>query len=191
MQTFLLTYKSFLARSLILMKYFIGIVPPAEISEVVVNIQQRFGDNRLEPHITLRPPVTVINEPEWLNMIEETCRSFSPIPVALTGTGHFGKGVLFIDVKSPDLAKLHYSILEVLMPFEPPETRQQKKSFNPHLTLGRLWCGFTQQHFVEMKKLADKYLSAQPISFIATFVRIYYKPHGQSRYQTLRNIPLV
>ena len=173
------------------MKYFIGIVPPDNIADAIVSIQQPFGDNRLEPHITLRPPVTVIDDAAWLRIAERICASFPPIPISLTGTGNFGKGVLFIDVKSDTLVKLHRLIIEALKPFEQAETKQQNQSVNPHLTLGRLWCGFTQQHFIEMKKLAEEYLAKQPVSFNATFVRIYFKSSAQSRYTTLKDIPLM
>lgn len=47
---------------LFFMKFFIGIVPSEDIYNAVADIQKRFGDNRLEPHITLRPPVTVTEE---------------------------------------------------------------------------------------------------------------------------------
>lgn len=37
------------------MKYFIGIVPPEAVYHKLLDIQRQHGDNRLEPHITLRP----------------------------------------------------------------------------------------------------------------------------------------
>jgi 2'-5' RNA ligase len=172
------------------MKHFIGIVPPEDIYNAVFNIQKQFGDNRLEPHITLRPPVIVTDEEAWITAIEQVCKSFSPFEIALPGTGNFGKRVLFIDVKSEAIDTLHYSIMEAVKPFEQPELKQQGQSFNPHLTLGRSWCGFTPQHFIEMRKLANGYLSAKPVSFDSKFVRVYHKSPGHGRYKILKDIPL-
>ncbi len=53
------------------MQYFVGIVPPGEISDKIIQIQRQHGDNRLEPHITLRPPVKPIDVPAWLRVIEQ------------------------------------------------------------------------------------------------------------------------
>jgi hypothetical protein len=39
-----------------------------------------------------------------------------------------------------------------------------------------------------MKILADEYLSQEPKVFNATFVRLYYKPSSQGRYQTLQDV---
>jgi 2'-5' RNA ligase len=171
------------------MKYFIGVVPPEDIYNTVLNIQQQFGDNRIEPHITVRPPVTVTNEAGWISAIEQVCQRFSPISIQLPKTGSFGKRVLFIDVESSDLARLHYSIMEAINPFEKPEM-QQDQTFHPHLTLGRSWRGFTYHHFTQMKILADEYLSSQKVFFQAKSVRIYQKSESQGRYKNLKDVML-
>lgn len=173
------------------MKYFIGIVPPEDIYEAVLNIQKQFGDNRLEPHITVRPPVTVTNETAWINAIENVCSSFSPILASLPGTGNFGNRVLFIDVDSKPLATLHDAIIKAIKPFEHVDNNQEEsRAFRPHLTLGRSWCGFTRQDFAVMKILADKYLSKEPVSFDAKSVRVYHKPSSKGRYEVLKDVPL-
>lgn len=70
------------------MKLFIGIVPSEDIYTTVAGIQNRFGDNRLEPHITVRPPVTVIDEANWIKAIEHVCFRLSPFEVELPSTGY-------------------------------------------------------------------------------------------------------
>ncbi|HKG67752.1 MAG TPA: 2'-5' RNA ligase family protein, partial [Segetibacter sp.] len=72
------------------MKYFIGVVPDDEIYNTILNIQKKFGDNRLEPHITLRPPVTVTEQTQWIEAIEMVCTDFSPFQIQLPSTGNFG-----------------------------------------------------------------------------------------------------
>src|SRR4051812_32602308 len=134
------------------MKHFIGIVPPDPIYQSVSQIQTRFGDNRLEPHITLRPPVQVINEPGWIQAIEEVCKTFSPFSISLPQTGRFGNRVLFIDVKSEPLTVLHQVMMEAIEQFEQPDKHQEEsRSFKPHLTLARTWCGFTRKDFDAME----------------------------------------
>lgn len=173
------------------MKYFIGVVPDDVIYNTVFNIQKKFGDNRLEPHITIRPPVTVAEQTQWIEAIEMVCADFSPFHIRLPATGNFGKRVLFIDVLSKELSELHYQLLKAIKPFEQPEVNEKEnRSYHPHLTLGRLWCGFTKEGFAQMKMLSDDFLSRSPVSFIAKSVRIYHKPSGNKRYETLKDIIL-
>lgn len=173
------------------MKYFIGVVPEEKIYNTVLNIQKKFGDNRLEPHITVRPPVTVADQTQWIKAIEMICADFSPFQIQLPATGNFGKRVLFIDVLSKDLSNLHNQLLKAVEPFEQPEASQKEdKLYHPHLTLGRSWCGFTKEDFAQMKMLADDFLFRDQVSFIAEFIRIYHKPSGNNRYQILKDLPL-
>jgi 2'-5' RNA ligase len=124
------------------MKYFVGIVPPKHIFDTILNIQTRFGDNRVEPHITLSPPVTPLNEAAWLEAVESTAIQFQPFIIQLSATGFFGNRVLFIDVKSEEVYLLQKQLTSSIKSFEPPSTHANNK-YHPHLTLGRLWCGFT------------------------------------------------
>lgn len=173
------------------MKCFIGIVPPEDIYQTVLNIQKQFGDNRLEPHITLCAPVTVTDETAWISAIENVCRSFPPIHISLPATGTFGNRVLFIDVHSTALATLHDVMTEAIKPFEQAGNRQlESQTFTPHLTLCRSWCGFTRQDFAAMKTLAGEYLSREPVVFDAGFIRVYHKPSNHGRYETLKDVPL-
>ncbi|MDB5245651.1 MAG: 2-5 ligase [Segetibacter sp.] len=173
------------------MKFFIGIVPPENIYHTVLNIQQQFGDNRLEPHITLRPPVTVAHKEQWEQAIEEVASSFTPINIELPGTGYFGNRVLFIDVVAEQLGKLYGVVTKAIKPFEQPDLREQgNQIYHPHLTLGRKWCGFTSQDFVKMKLLADEFLIGKQMGFTANFIRIYHKPLPHGQYEPMKDIPL-
>lgn len=174
-----------------LKKYFIGIVPPDDIYQAVLHIQEQFGDNRLEPHITVRAPVNVANETAWLQAIENVCSSFSPVYIELPATGHFGNRVLFIAVKSERLGIMHDAMIQAIETFEQPDQNQQEhESFHPHLTLGRAWCGFTRQDFAAMKTMADEYLRNEPVAFVAKSVRIYHKPASEKRYEALKDVLL-
>ncbi|WP_157580839.1 2'-5' RNA ligase family protein [Segetibacter koreensis] len=173
------------------MKYFIGIVPPEDIYTTVVSIQKKFGDNRLEPHITLRAPVTVIEETKWIEAIEHICANFSPFEIKLPTTGNFGKRVLFIDVSSNGLKELYNALMPAIELFEQPEiNKKENTNYHPHLTLGRSWCGFSKQDFIQMKELANEFLSQKKISFIAHSVRVYHKPSASGRYEAKKDIAL-
>ena len=170
------------------MKYFIGVVPPEPIYQAVLQIQQPFGDNRLEPHITVRPPVALADEEAWVTEIEKMAGHFAPFSLSLTGTGHFGKGVLYIDVQSVPLEALQQQLVRVIKPYEKEGPREDTRPFKPHLTLGRAWCGFTPKDFKAMKELAEEYLAKEPVSFNVEFARIYNKAGHEKRYRTFKDV---
>jgi 2'-5' RNA ligase len=171
------------------MKYFVGIVPPQHIYSTVERIQHAYGDNRLEPHITLRPPVAPTDINSWIDQIRNVAATFPPFNISLPGTGNFGKRVLFIKVESTELNRLEKQLVESIKEFE-PVTKDDNRGYHPHLTLGRSWCGFTKDDFSKMKELADDYLSKETVSFQAEFLRVYHKPGHIKRYETLIDLSL-
>lgn len=174
------------------MKYFIGIVPPEAVYHKLLDIQRQHGDNRLEPHITLRPPVIPSSEQDWLKVVEQQAAAVKPFDVWLPGTGSFGKRVMFVRVESAGLLKLHEELIPALMAFEPVMHKKEiSDGFHPHLTLGRAWCGFTADDFASMKRMAEAYLFEQDVRFKAAAIRIYYKPDPHGRYQTYKDVPLM
>lgn len=173
------------------MKYFVGIVPPEEIYLKLLDIQVQHGDNRLEPHITLRPPVTPLDEQAWLRVIEEQAALTPAFDIGLPGTGTFGKRVIFVRVESEGLIALHDIVVSRLKKFEPAANRRDSfDAFHPHLTLGRAWCGFTAADFESMKLMAEHYLMGKTVRFRVSALRIYYKPDPHGRYQTYKDVPL-
>lgn len=172
------------------MKYFIGIVPPEEIYDKLIHIQQQYGDNRLEPHITLRPPVTPLDEKSWLALVVRIAGSTLPFEVRLPGTGTFGKRVMFVSVVSRDLEVLHQTLIPALKIYESNEGERDYDGFHPHMTLGRAWCGFTPEDFINMKQHVDSYLVGKGITFMVSQLRIYYKPDPHGRYQAYKDVPL-
>ena len=172
------------------MKYFIGIVPPEAIYNKLLNIQQQHGDNRLEPHITLRPPVTPINDQQWLDIVMSNANMAVPFEVKLPGTGTFGSRVMFVRVESPGLESLHEMLIPKLKTQEPGDGKKDHERFHPHLTLGRAWRGFTPEDFRSMKQLADEYLVEKEIAFMVSQLRTYYKPDPHKGYQAYKDVPL-
>lgn len=170
------------------MKYFVGIVPPEEIYNEVLQIQQQYGDNRLEPHITLRAPVSPVDEAKWIQVVEQICASTTPFEIRLPGTGIFGTGVLFISVASEGLISLYKALIPALERFEPSLDNRSGGQFHPHMTLGRAWCGFSPDDFKGVQALAERYLAGH-VLFRVSAIRIYYKPDPHGRYQTYKDLP--
>lgn len=168
------------------MQCFIGIVPPPNLSEAIRHIQLQYGDNRTEPHITLRPPMMIAENEKWLNAIREIASSFPPLTITLPCTGMFGTRVLFIEVEGSDLYKLEKALVPVIKPFE-KDSSYTDQPYHAHLTLGRLNVGFTTKALQDMRQLADDMLK-EPVEFIAGFIRIYFKPSIAERYRMLEDI---
>jgi 2'-5' RNA ligase len=170
--------------------FFTGIVPPEDIQKRIQDIQNQFGDNLLEPHITITPPAIVTQLDSWLNAIEQTCNTLTPIKILLPKTGNFGKRVLFIDIVAPGIEALQKAIEDAVSPFEKENKKEENRGYNPHLTLGRKWCGFTKEHFSQMKILAEEYLGENGINFTVDFIRAYHKPSPGGRYEKLQDFKL-
>ncbi len=170
------------------MSLFIGIVPPPDVAAAISAIQQPFGDNRLEPHITIVPPIYVAEKADWLDALNRTCRHIEPFEVKLKGTGKFGKGVLFISLTAPRLAEVHEQLMLATAPFIAGGKNEKDRAYHPHLTLGRLWCGFTAEGFRAMKELASDYIAKSGEPFRIDFLRVYEK-QPQQRYQKLTDLP--
>jgi 2'-5' RNA ligase len=172
------------------MKYFIGVVPPKNIYDTILNIQSQFGDNRLEPHITLRPPVIVKDVDQWIKEIKTLCATVQSFNIKLPVTDRFGKRVLFISVESPELTQLYKKLGPAIKPFEQPG-QEDNRPYHPHLTLGRSWCGFTKEDFDGMQQLADEFVLQKDLSFVVNSIRVYHKPGHTKRYETLIDVPLI
>ena len=139
------------------MIFFAGIVPPADIYHTILSIQNKYGNNRLEPHITLRPPVSLTHVKEWIDTIEQAARNSNPFRVSLPHTGYFDSRVLYISVESVPLINLYNLLIPALKPFEATkDIGRQPDVYHPHLTLGRSWCGFSGDDFAAMQQLANQ-----------------------------------
>jgi 2'-5' RNA ligase len=169
------------------MKFFAGIVPDLIIANTIAEIQNRYGNNRLEPHITLRAPVIPLNAEAWIQTVEQVTQQFGAFEIELTPTGNFDNKTLYLGVRSDGLIQLYNTLIPQLKLYEPSEPKDCEQGYHAHLTLGRAWCGFTPEHFSAMRKLADEYVTTQRVSFIANFIRIYYKPDNQKGFKTYKD----
>jgi len=92
------------------------------------------------------------------NAVSKTCKRYGPFKVSLTGYGIFGSlrnpRVLWIGLDG-DLARMSYFRNSLQKGLKPFGTKQEKRRFKPHLTLGRFRKGTGS--VVDMDDLLSEY----------------------------------
>jgi 2'-5' RNA ligase len=128
-------------------RFFIALLPPEEVQQVVNNIKQKFAEvynscaaQKSPPHITLQPPFEW--EIEDLKKLEQNLTEFSQkqfsIPITLDNFGAFKPRVIFINVlKTPELLAIQKNLMTELESSLGIVVQSSKnRSFSPHVTVG-------------------------------------------------------
>ena len=127
-------------------RFFIALLPPAEIQDTAREIQQYFSDRyhsraaqKSPPHITLHPPF------EWpaatVGSLQTTLATFAAqhgaVPITLSGFGAFPPRVIYINVlKTPDLMSLQQALTAyVEVKLNLVDQRCRRRPYAPHLTV--------------------------------------------------------
>lgn len=172
-------------------EYFIGIVPPKEIYNQILGIQQQYGNNKAEPHITIKAQGGLTQDRGWIGEVSKVAKAFSPFPVKLTQTGTFGSDVLFFAVESPLLVKLHHQLIQRLRTPQALLTQYfEKESYTPHLTLGQASHGYSKDDLATMRKLADSLLTNGAVEFKVSYLRVYQRLIEAGDYHKFKDIKL-
>lgn len=137
-------------------RYFIALLPPAEIQAAVNVIKQHFGDRYAShkaqsspPHITLQPPFAWLDE--QVSALEQSLQIFTqkakPVPIQLSGFAAFAPHVIYIDVrKTPELLGLQAALTTHLKDkLAIAEVASNPRAYTPHLTLA--FRDLTRQNF--------------------------------------------
>ncbi|MCU0533982.1 MAG: 2'-5' RNA ligase family protein [Hydrococcus sp. Prado102] len=128
-------------------RFFIALLPPAEIQQIANKIKQHFAEvynscaaQKSPPHITLQPPF------EWkledLTFLEQKLGEFaiaqSPISMTLDGFSAFKPRVIFINVlKTPELLAIQKALMDELeTSLRIVHEVSKNRPFSPHLTVG-------------------------------------------------------
>ena len=173
------------------MEYFMGLVPPQVILNEIAGIQRRYGDNRAEPHITVKAQGGPAPDEIWLAEVEKAARTFEPFLVELIQNGSFRNEIVFFSVESPQLIRLHREIVQRINPSQELLNQYfEKDLYVPHLTIGQASHGYSPEDLNAMRKLADGMVSSRAIVFTAEFLKIYYKSGEASDYQKLKDVKL-
>ena len=173
------------------MQFFIAIVPPEDIQKKIENIQRRFGDNTIEPHITVKTQGGLTEDMKWIEPVKSIAKKTIPFEIRLGSVMTFGNEVLYISVNSPGITSLHKDIMDSLdLPAEIVSEYYERELYTPHLTLGMIQTGFSSKDFPKMKELTENMLSETDVSFEAKFIRVYSMEPGEfGNYLSLEDIP--
>ena len=115
--------------------FFIGIVPPPELTARVLSWQARLEHVVTAPHVTLLAPAD-LPEAQWQRVAAEVAARHAPVAVKLGGPDFFGSRVIFLKVDAPGLQAVHTDLVQTLA--QPPG-EFALKNYHPHLTLALSW----------------------------------------------------
>lgn len=134
-------------------RFFIALLPPAEIQADVKQIQQYFAlhyasrhAQKSPPHITLQPPFqgSVENLPSLVKFLNAFANQHQPVPIVLDGFGAFSPRVIYINVlKTQQLLDLQADLIagcNVLA-----IVNSATRPFAPHMTVA--FRDLTRQNF--------------------------------------------
>ena len=172
------------------MQFFIGIVPPVDVKEKIIRLQNTFSDRpAIEPHITVKSLSGLTADKVWIPKVEEYIKRQHLFPIKLGDTNWFDEAVLFLSVASPKIHLLHKGLLEIVDPG--PELRREHfegQYYVPHLTLAELKKGIPKTELQSMELNAKQELAEIP-EFYATFARIFVRADSEGPCVKLMDIP--
>lgn len=116
--------------------FFIGIRLPPQLEEEVESLRRRFRAPKTPPHITLIPPFQW--EGDYRRLFDDLCDvagKMPPFTIKAAGLGHFGTGVIFIDVKSSKELTECYDSLHQRLEQEEGASLPPLRPYHPHITL--------------------------------------------------------
>lgn len=173
------------------MEFFIGIVPPEEISKKITEFQKKFFYKEVvEPHVTIKTQSGLTEDKFWVEKIQNYLKTQKVFAVKLGNPQWFRDEVLFLSVQAEDIDKIHYDLIEVINP--PVELRKkyfEDQKYTPHMTLGEIRYGLSKKDLISMETQAKQELSNLP-EFNVSFARIYIKPADSLKYSKFLDIPL-
>ncbi len=125
--------------------YFIALVLPSPADQSIRSFKEWMKDRfgcvkalRSPAHITLVPPFWLPENREavLLTLFHDFTAGTGMLPVWLDGFSHFGKRVLFIEVKQQDvLNKLQGQVMKHFTCGLPGVVKTEKRPFHPHVTI--------------------------------------------------------
>jgi len=170
------------------MRYFIGIVPPDDFKQRVINFQEQWNKDRpfevTEPHITIKAQGGLTPDEQWISKIKTVCEKTEPFKMKITSPAFFGEHLLYLSILSKRLFEFHFDLVEAVNPdSDLIKAYMEKENYIPHLTIGQTSWGQSKQELKAMAKLSETELYPYP-EMEVNFLRIYcetspdqYKPY--------------
>ena len=173
-------------------RFFFAVVPPEPALSVIDALRARWGHphQKVEPHITVKPPFPHEGQPErFLAPVRAALSGITPLQARLGDPARFGGAVLYLSVLCPGLQALHRAVLQALEPFAPPDPRfHEGESYTPHLTLAGTRFGVSPGGLDRMEREAEGELSdLNP--FTVSFLRCYRRDEKDGPWQPLCDLP--
>lgn len=174
------------------MQYFIGISPPADYTNQVSQFRKQWPDNWIdeivEPHITLKAQGGLTPDESWIEDVRKVCEETNRFDAAINGTAFLGEDILYLEVDSLELKKLHERLVAVIEPTDEMITQYfELDQFVPHLTLAKTSYGLSVQQIKEMAEHASEELDT--CRFEVDFMRVY-QGNGTGVYRKYMDIPV-
>ncbi|WP_211655377.1 2'-5' RNA ligase family protein [Planococcus alpniumensis] len=174
------------------MQYFIGISPPADYTNQLSQFRKQWPDNRIdkivEPHITLKAQGGLTPDESWLENVRKACEKTNRFEATVGGTAFFGEEILYLQVESQGLKKLHERLVAVVEPTDEMIAQYfELDQFVPHLTLAKTSYGLSVQQLKAMAQHASEELDT--CRFEVDFIRVYQES-GTGVYRKHTDIPL-
>lgn len=120
--------------------------------------------------------------------MQKACQKIEPFEVIIGETAFFGEDVLYLQIDSPELKKLHERLVAAINPSDEMIAQYfELDQFVPHLTLAKTSYGLSAQQLKEMAQLASEELGI--CRFELESIRIYQE-NGNGRYRKYIDIPL-
>lgn len=172
-------------------EFFIGIVPPEEISVKIIEFQKDFFYKEVvEPHITIKTQSGLTEDESWLEKVQDYLKKQKVFTVKLGATQWFRDKVLFLSVHAENIHKIHYDLIETVNPsLELRKKYFEDQKYTPHLTLGEIRYGLSNNELISMELKAKQELNNLP-EFKVSFARIYIKIPNGDKYSKFLDIPL-
>jgi 2'-5' RNA ligase len=175
-------------------RFFIALLPPAEIQDHAKAIKQYFADHyashgaqKSPPHITLQPPF------EWaaqeVPVLEQHLSTFAfirePVPVTLSGFGAFPPRVIYINVlRTQELLSVQTDLmayLETKLGIVDPVSKT--RAFSPHMTVA--FRDLTRQNFLA----AWPEFQQRALHFEFTATQLTLLIHDNKRWKVTTEFP--
>lgn len=175
------------------MQYFIGIVPPEEYRNRIIEFQNNWGNHwiseAVEPHITLKAQGGLTPDKDWIAKVKDVCKDFNSFSISVDKPMFFGEDVLYLSAKSNELYDLHQNIVRQISPSDELIKKYfEMDDFTPHMTLGKTFYGLSKEELKKMDRLAEEELKPYP-TFEVDFIRVYQEIKSQI-YVKYLDIPL-
>lgn len=174
-------------------RYFIALLPPVEIQDVVTQIKHEFarydsyGALNSPPHVTLQPPFEWPHEqvPALEQCLSQFAAMRSPFPIVLSGFGAFPDRVIYVNViQTPALLSIQADLmahLETNLEIVDPTSKQ--RSYSPHVTVA-----FKDLSKANFKAAWPEYKD-RPLQYIFTASQLTLLLHNGQRWNIYSEYP--